>query len=237
MRRIRAISGWATAAMLAVAGAALTHLCVAFLPLVDIWAAHRPGTDAAAVRLGGWAALAVAVLTAWVAFAGWAGRARSNLAAFGIRATSAVPLMDVAVGSVGRSPLLRRRMTVLTWLWWLGLLLTVTAVGVAVLAGLDNLREIDDVRERVAAGGTVDRALVSHLFGRQLLLRLPGAALGIAAAVVALILIARVTSAQYGRVARLRGSLVPPATLRALRSTNEDWTVVLPVAVGGTIRE
>ena len=237
VRQIRAISSWATASMLAVAAAALTHLCVAFLPLADIWAAHRPGTDSGAVRLGAWVVLATTVVTAWVVFAGWARRARSNLVAFGIRTTSAMPLRDVAVGSVGRAPALRRSMTVLTWLWWLSLLATLLAVALGVLAGLDNLREIDDVRERVAAGGTVDRALVSHLFGRQLLLRLPGAALGVVAAAFALVLIARVTSAQYGRVARIRGAAASRATLRALRAGDEDWTVVLPLTVGGTIRE
>lgn len=240
-RQVKAISSWATAAMLAVAAAALAHLCVAFVPLADIWAAHRPGGDASAVagavRLGAWAVLAAAVLTALAAFAGWARRARSNLAAFGIRAGSAMPLRDVAVGSVGRAPALRRRMSALTWLWWVSLLVTLAAVALGALAGLDNLREIDAVRDRVAAGGAVDRALVSHLFGRQLLLRLPGAVLGVVAAVSALVLIARVTSAQYGRVARLRGAAVPRATLRALRSTDDDWTVVLPVAAGGTIRE
>jgi hypothetical protein len=237
VRQIKAISSWATGAMLAVAAAALTHLCVAFLPLVDIWAAHRPGSDVGAVRLGGWIVLAITVLLAWAVFAGWARRARSNLVAFGIRTTSAMPLRDVAVGSVGRAPALRRSMTVLTWLWWLSLLAALTVAVLGGLAGLDNLREIADVRERVAAGGTVDGALVSHLFGRQLLLRLPGAVLSVVAAVFALVLIARVTSAQYGRVARIRGAAVPGATLRALRSTDEDWTVVLPLTVGGTIRE
>jgi hypothetical protein len=214
---------------------------VAFLPLIDIWAAHRPGGDASAVagavRLGAWAVFAAAVLTAWAVFAGWTRRARSNLVAFGIRTTSAMPLLDVAAGSVGRAPALRRRMTVLTWLWWLSLLAALAAVVLGVVVGLDNLREIDDVRDRVAAGRAVDGALVSHLFGRQLLLRLPGAVLSVVAAVFALVLIARVTSAQYGRVARIRGSAVPRATLRALRSTDEDWTVVLPLTVGGTIRE
>ncbi|MEV4509411.1 hypothetical protein AB0K00_10685 [Dactylosporangium sp. NPDC049525] len=237
MRQIRAISSWATAAMLTVAAAALTHLCTAFLPLVDIWAAHRPGSDVGAVRLTGWVVLATTVLIAWAVFTGWARRARSNLVAFGIRTTSAMPLMDVAVGSVGRAPALRRSMRVLTWLWWLSLLAALAAVALGVLAGLDNLREIADVRDRVAAGGTVDGALVSHLFGRQLLLRLPGAALSVVAAVFALVLIARVTSAQYGRVARIRGAAVTRATLPALRAGDEDWTVVLPVAVGGTIRE
>lgn len=237
VRQIKAISSWATAAMLAVAAAALTHLCVAFLPLLDIWAAHRPGSDVSAVRIGGWVVLAVAVLVAWIMFAGWARRARSNLVAFGIRTTSAMPLFDVAVGSVGRAPALRRSMTVLTWLWWLSLLAALVAVALGVLAGLDNLREIDDVRDRVAAGGTADRALVSHLFGRQLLLRLPGAVLSVVAAVFALVLIARVTSAQYGRVARIRGSAAPRATLRSLRAGDEDWTVVLPLAAGGTIRQ
>ncbi|WP_327008269.1 hypothetical protein OHA72_14040 [Dactylosporangium sp. NBC_01737] len=237
MRQIRAISSWATAAMLTVAAAALTHLCVAFLPLLDIWAAHRPGSDVGAVRLGAWAVLATTVVTAWVVFTGWARRARSNLVAFGIRTTSAMPLLDVAVGSVGRAPALRRSMTVLTWLWWIGLLAALAAAALGVVAGLENLREIDDVRDRVAAGGAVDRALVSHLFGRQLLLRLPGAALGVVAAAFALVLIARVTSAQYGRVARIRGAAVTRATLGALRAGDEDWTVVLPLPVGGTIRQ
>jgi hypothetical protein len=238
---IRAISHWATAAMLGVAGTALAYLVIAFVPLADMWAVRRPGPDAAAlagtVRIAAWALLGGAAVVAAVATGGWVGRARSNLVAFGVRSRR------LAHGSVGRSPALRRRMTVLTWLFRASLL---TACGVALLgylAGLDNAGEIGEVREQAAAGGRVDDALAAHLFGRQLMLRLPGAALFVIAAGFALLLIARVTSAQYGRVARLRGGTeLPVHVFAALRSGGGDWTIELPAPValparGGTIRE
>ncbi|GAA0730038.1 hypothetical protein GCM10010199_44960 [Dactylosporangium roseum] len=238
--RIRAISHWATTAMLGVAGTALAQLLIAFVPLADIWAAHRPGAGAAAlaatVRIVAWILLAATALVAAIAFAGWLTRARSNLAAFGVEPRK------VTTGSVGRSPELRRRMTVLSWLFRVSLLAACLVTGLGLVAGLDNVDEIGDVRDQAAAGHPVDGALVADLFGRQLMLRLPGAALFVVAAVFALLLIARTTSAQYGRVARLRGVTLLPAAITALRPANDDWTVVLPAhatptTVGGTIRE
>ncbi|MFG2038322.1 hypothetical protein [Dactylosporangium sp. NPDC048998] len=210
---IRAISRWATVAMLGVAATALVDLAIAFLPLADLWAAHHPGPESAAlattIRIGAWTALAVTGVVTAVAAGGWAARARSNLAAFGVSSRR------ITHGSVGPLPGLRRRMTVLTWLLRATLLSGCAAMLVAWLAGLDNAAEIADVRRQAAAGLRVDDALAAHLFGRQLVLRLPAAALFVAAAVVALLLIARVTSAQYGRVARLRdwagsGAAMPP---------------------------
>lgn len=243
VRQVRAISHWATAAMLGIAGTALVHLLIAFVPLVDIWAVHRPGAGTAAlagtVRIVSWILFAATATVAAIAFTGWARRAKSNLVAFGTKSKK------LTIGSVGRSPVLRRRMTILTWLFWAGLVTGCLATGLGTIAGLDNVREIGDVRDQAASGQPVDRALAAHLFGRQLTLRLPGAALFVIAAVFALLLIARITSAQYGRVARLRGATVLPPAFAALRSASDDWTVVLPAptlptapeTVGGTIRE
>ncbi|WP_432831640.1 hypothetical protein [Dactylosporangium sp. CA-092794] len=209
---IRAISGWATAAMLGLAATALVYLVIAFVPLADLWAAHHPGqrasAAAAAIRLSAWAALALAGAVAAVATGGWAGRARANLEAFGVRSRR------IAHGSVGRSPALRRRMTALVWLLRGSLLAGCAAALLGWLAGQDNAAEIGDVRAQAAAGRPVDGALAADLFGRQLVLRLPAAALFVIAAAVAVVLVARVTSAQYGRVARLRGAAEAPDPAR-----------------------
>jgi len=240
VRQVRAISHWATAAMLGIAGSALVYLLIAFVPLADLWAVHRPGASPSAlagtVRIAAWILLGMTVAVAAFAFTGWARRAKSNLVAFGTRSRK------LTHGSVGRSPVLRRRMTILTWLFWSSLGTGILTTALGAVAGLDNAGEIDDVRAQAAGGQPVDSVLAAHLFGRQLTLRLPGAALFVIAAVFALLLIARTTSAQYGRVARLRGATVLPPAFAALRSASDDWTVVLPVpvvptGVGGTIRE
>ncbi|GGM16676.1 hypothetical protein ACFFX1_41020 [Dactylosporangium sucinum] len=202
MTRVRAIAHWATAAMLAVAGAALANLALAFAPLADIWAAHRPGAEPSAlagtVRIGLGIALAACLAATAVAARGWHARARGNLAAFGVADRR------VTTGSVGRAPRQRRSMLVLTWVFRGLALAGAVATLLGVLSGLDNAVEIGRVRHLAAAGEPVDRALVAHLFGRQLVLRLPGAALLVGAAGAAVLLIARTTSAQYGRIARLR---------------------------------
>jgi hypothetical protein len=95
-------------------------------------------------------------------------------------------------------------MTALVWLLWGSLFAGGAATLLGVLAGLPNRAEIGTVREVAADGGPVDRVLAADLFGRQLVLGLPGAALFVLAAAAAVGLIAAVTSAQYGRVARLR---------------------------------
>ncbi|MGI5245484.1 hypothetical protein [Dactylosporangium sp. CA-139066] len=199
---IRALSTWATVAMAAVAGTALVYLAITLLPLVDLWAARHPGPGraalAGALRIAGWVLLAAVAALSAVAAGVWGARARSNLAAFGVRTRR------LAHGSVGRSPGLRRRVTALVWSLWGALLAGGAATVHGVLAGLPNRAEIGAVREGVAAGGPVDRALAADLFGRQLVLGLPGAALFVLAAAAAVTLIAAVTSAQYGRLARLR---------------------------------
>ncbi|WP_238015595.1 hypothetical protein KZZ52_55530 [Dactylosporangium sp. AC04546] len=202
MTRVRAIAHWATAAMLAVAAAALANLALAFAPLADIWAAHRPGAEPSAlagtVRIVIALALAASLTAAAVAAWGWHARARANLVAFGVSDRR------VITGSVGRVPRLRRSMVVLTWVFRGLVLAGAVATVLGVLSGLDNAGEIGHVRHLAAAGEPVDRALVAGLFGRQLVLRLPGAALLVGAAGAAVLLIARTTSAQYGRIARLR---------------------------------
>jgi hypothetical protein len=206
---IRALSRWATVAMVAVAGSALVYFASALLPLADLWSAHRPGAGraalAAALRTAAWVALGTGLAVAAVAVGGWAARARSNLAAFGAGSRR------LARGSVGRSPAIRRRMTALVWLLRAALFAGCAAALLGHLAGLDNAAEIGQVRAQAAAGRPVEHGLADHLFGRQLVLRLPGAALLVLAAALAVLLIGRVTSAQYGRVAHLRGTLMVPA--------------------------
>ncbi|GAA2391500.1 hypothetical protein [Dactylosporangium salmoneum] len=192
---IRAISHWATAAMAAVAGTALVYLLLAFLPLADLWAARDPGPHrealAAALRIGGWGLLFALAVTTAVATAGWAARARSNLVAFGLRSRR----------------LARGRTAVLVWLLWGSAFAGAGAALLGLIAGLDDREEIADVRGRVAAGHPIDHDLAAHLFGRQLVLGLPSAALFVLAAAVAVLLIGRVTGVQCGRIARLRAAL------------------------------
>ncbi|WP_426507928.1 hypothetical protein ACPPVO_56375 [Dactylosporangium sp. McL0621] len=198
---IRAISGHASAAMLLVAAAALVNLGIAFLPLADLHALHHPGRESAALaitlRAGGWVLLAGCCLGAAAAWAGWLVRARANLVAFGVRSRR-------VVDSVGRAPEVRRRMTVFTWAFRGTLLAGAATLPVASLAGRETAAEMGGVRAQARAGQPVDDALAAHLFGRELVLYLPAAALFVLAAAFALLLIAHITSAQYGRVARLR---------------------------------
>jgi len=208
---IRAISAWATAAMCGIAATALVQLMIAFLPVADLRAVHHPGADSTALRAGAWALLIACGCFGCTSCAVWAARARANLVVFGLRSRR-------IVNSVGRAPELRRRMAVLTWLLRCTLLAGGVALLLAELAGRDNAAEIADVRRQARAGHPVDDALAAHLFGRQLVLHLPAAALFVLAAALALLIIARVTSAQYGRVARLR-------------ARDEAFA-----AVGGTIR-
>jgi len=198
---VGALSGRANAAMLLLAAAALVNLAMAFLPLADLHAAHHPGPEPAALattlRAGGRALLAGCVVAGGVAWAGWFIRARANLAAFGVRSRR-------VVDSVGRAPEVRRQITVLTWAFRGTVLAGAATLPVAWLAGRATAAEAGGVRARARAGHPVDDALAAHLFGRELLLHLPAAAFFVLATALGLMLIAHVTSAQYGRVARLR---------------------------------
>ncbi|WP_432979920.1 hypothetical protein [Dactylosporangium sp. CA-233914] len=198
---IRAISHWATVTQLGLAAAALAQLVIAFLPVADLWAVHHPGAESAALaatlRVGAWTLTMLSAAVAFAAIVAWAGRARANLAAFGIRSRR-------ITDSVGRDPALRRRVTALVWLLRAAVAAGAVALVLAWAAGRDNAGEIGAVRGQARAGHPVDDALAGHLLGRQLVLNLPAAALFVLAAALALLLIARVTSAQYGRVASLR---------------------------------
>ncbi|WP_433052073.1 hypothetical protein [Dactylosporangium sp. CS-033363] len=212
---IRALAHWANAAMVAVAAAALLNLGMAFLPLADLHAVHHPGPETAALattlRLVGWAGRAVLLLTAALVWIGWVSRARSNLVAFGVRSHR-------VVDSVGRAPEPRRHMTLLTWAFWGTSLVGAATLLVAWLAGRETAAEIGLVRTQARDGRAVDDALAGHLFGRELLLYLPSAALFVLAAGFAVLIVAHVTSAQYGRVARLRARdsvLAEGGTIRA----------------------
>jgi len=157
--------------------------------------------------------------------------------------------------SVGRSrpwPA-RRRLATLVWAWWTVLLATLGALTFAVVAGLANVRELAEIRASMIAGLPVDRPLARHLLGREVELRLPSTALLVLAAVLGMLVIAKVTRAQYAKVDRLRmapavppkkalhdGDLtvvLPAAALVGLLSDDEgERTAVLPVAaLGGTI--
>jgi hypothetical protein len=223
--------------------------------------------------------LAVVVGLAAITFLVWVGRARANQSVLyeGPAERSArhedrlgavvwfipvtnlilppVQVADLAMKSVGRSRprRARQRIAALVWVWWAGLLAALGALTVAVVAGLANVRELAEIRASMIAGLPVDQPLARHLLGRQVELRLPSAALLVLAAVLAMLVIAKVTRAQYAKVARLRmASAVPPkkalhdgdltvvlpaAALVGLLSDDEgERTAVLPVAaLGGTI--
>lgn len=282
---VRAISGWATAAMLSIAGCAIAYLLDTLTPLLEAWALTRGPQSAQ--RAGGVAAvitglLAVSLGLAAIAFLVWAGKARANLAvlydgpversarrwtpqsdrlavaAWFIPVTNLIlpPLQiaELAVKSVGRSRprSARRRIAVLVWAWWAAVLAAAGALVVAVAAGLANVRELAGIRASRLSGLPVDQALARHLLGRQVALRLPSAALLVLAAVLAVLVVARITNAQYAKVARLRMApavpdekamagdltvILPATALVDLLSDGEgERTTVLPVAaLGGTI--
>src|SRR5262249_52456436 len=119
-----------------------------------------------------------------------------------------VPPMQIAalaVKSVGRSRprTARRRISLLVWAWWTALLAAAVALAVAVGAGLPKVRELAGIHASLVPGQPVDQPLARHLLGREVALRLPSAALLVLAAALALLVVARITSAQYAKVARL----------------------------------
>ena len=253
---VRAISGWATAAMLSIAGCAIAYLLDTLSPLLEAGAVAdgpRAAQRMSVVSSVTDGALAVVFGLAALAFLVWVGRARANLTAlyegpaersarrpgrlglvvWFIPVTNLIlpPLQvaDLAAKSVGRSRprRARRRLAALVWTWWVALMATLGALAFAVVGGLANVRELAGIRASMVAGLPVDQPLARHLLARQVELRLPSAALVVLAAALAIVVIAKVTGAQYAKVARLRAApAVPPK--KALQ--DGDLTVVLPVA-------
>jgi hypothetical protein len=252
--RVQAISGWATAAMFSIATFALAYLLDTLSPLVDVWAARRAGAGASVagvVQALGWAVPALTLVLAVSSFVGWVAKARANVRVLSRQRTFLdrlplglwlVPvtnlvlpplhLSDLAARSVGRGTRRRQSTVRLVWLWWATFVSALVAVAAGLSAGADNAAEMAGLRARVAAGEPVDVGLAVDLFGRQVVLRLPAAALFVVAAVLALLVIAKVTNAQYAKVAKLRGLHMATAVplKSALRTTAADWTVELPRA-------
>jgi hypothetical protein len=247
----------------------VAYLLDTLAPLVDVWAVQRRDPRAEQLRTiaaGGrqvmLAALGLAVLT----FIVWEARTRANVAVLArgraVRPPSLaerlsfwlwflpvtnlllppVRIAEAAASSVHRNQVSRRRMRVLVWLWWVVLVSAVGALAAGLVVWSASAQEADQLRTRVVAGEPLDAALAVGLFSRQVTLRLPSAVLFVVAAVLALLMIARVTNAQYARVAKLRGA--SQVHLKALWSGSADWTVdldpertaVVPSgALGGTI--
>jgi hypothetical protein len=268
--------------MLSIAGCAIAYLLDTLSPLLEAWAVANGPRAAQRVSVVSSVAdgtLAVMFGLAAITFLVWFGRARANLSVLyeGPAERSArradrlglvvwfipltnlilppVQVADLAMKSVGRSRprWARQRLAALVWIWWTGLLAALGALTFAVAAGLANVRELAEIRASMIAGLPVDQPLARHLLARQVELRLPSAALLVLAAVLAMLVIAKVTRAQYAKVARLRmapavppkkalhdGDLtvvLPAAALVGLLSDDEgERTAVLPVAaLGGTI--
>jgi hypothetical protein len=245
--RVRPIAGWATAAMAAIAACTLAYLWRAFEPLLDAWAARHVAGWVGVVDRAATVTFAGTAVLATVLFLVWLTKARANVKVFrGGRFTArdrfavgvwlvpvtnlVLPLLqttDLAVASAGRDPKARRRMTTLVGLWWGAVMAAVLAYAGSVYLGSGYTQELNQLHDGVAAGRPVDVSLAADLFGGEVARRLPSVVLILLAAVLALVVVARITGAQYARVARLRGA--PPVPRKtALRSTADDWTVVLP---------
>lgn len=255
--------------MLSIAVFTVAYLLDTLAPLVDVWAVQRRDPRAEQLRTiaaGGrevmLGALALAVLT----FIVWEARARANVAVLARGRAVRPPTLaerlsiwlwflpvtnlvlppiriaEAAASSVHRTRASRRRMRVLVWLWWVALVSAVGAFTAGLVVWSASAQEAGELRTRVVAGQPFDAALAVGLFSRQVTLRLPSAVLFVVAAVLALLMIARVTNAQYARVAKLRGASQVP--IKNLWSGSADWTVdldpertaVVPSgALGGTI--
>jgi hypothetical protein len=239
----RSLAGLSTAAMVAIAVAALTDLLYAFEPLVPMWAvreaAHRGG-DTPGVVMGATTVSLVGVvvvvhLAAALCMALWLYRAAANAHALGHLGWPPVlvvlawclpvanwvlpAVLTVMVAAAARV----RRWPV--WAWW-G---TLVAGLVALVAGafLSASAELDAMLARVADGATVDVARATELLGYEIAGRLPGAVLLVAAGVLGIVAVHLVTSAQYDRFDEVR---VRPAVPR--QRTGDGMTIV---PAGGTI--
>jgi hypothetical protein len=258
-------------AMFSIAVFSLAYLQDTLSPLVDIWAVQRGGAAVERLRLiaevGRQVMLAALALAAFT-FIIWEARARANVDVLArgraVRPPTLaerlsvwlwflpvtnlllppVRIAEAAANSVDRNRAARLRMRILVWLWWTMLVGALAAFGAGLVAASGSAQEAAELRARVVAGEPIDASLAVGLFSREITVRLPSAVLFVLAAVLALLMIARVTNAQYARVAKLRGASQVHVKA-ALWSGNADWTVDLDpdrtavtqaAAVGGTIR-
>jgi hypothetical protein len=201
--------------MVAMAGAALTDLAWAFTPLASVWAVHEaaarggqlPGVVLVSSHVGVLALVAVAHTAAWALLAVWLLRTSANARALGwsrlpaglpVRAWLTPPVVASAVARASRC----RRPTTLVWSWWLAWLAGLAAI----LAGtaLTWPPELRAILAQVLDGATVDVNRAGTLLGYQIAGRLPGAVLLLAAAVLGIVAVDRVTATQYDRFDELR---------------------------------
>jgi hypothetical protein len=208
--RVRPVSGPATAAMVALAAAAVTDLVWAFTPLAAVWsvreAAGRGGRAPGAVLLVAAVGVATLVLLAHVlagaALAAWLHRVAANARVRGwhgwspglaagvwfIPAAAAVlpPLIVIDVARAGMA-----RVGRLVWAWWAAWLLGWVTLGAGTV--LTYPPELVTLLSQVADGATVDVDRAGQLLGYQIAARLPGAVLLIAAAVLGGLVVSRVS--------------------------------------------
>jgi uncharacterized protein DUF4328 len=254
--RVRPLAGWPSAAMVTIAVTALALLLYAFLPLADLWAVRAasssgergPAVLALVARLGVGATILLAGAAAAVCFLVWLYRAYANLAAFpGGRprfpaglAVGAwfIPVANCVLPGMIVAELCRRSVRVgdaraarrgaaLAWLWWLGCLAAVVALVCG--GGLAGSPAISQLRSAAAHGDSVDLPEATALLGDQVASRLPAAVLCLAAAVLALLVLHRVTMGQYGLVDDLRAALAdePVPALAAAPPASVDPSVTL----------
>jgi hypothetical protein len=226
---VRSLHGWATSAMLCVAAAALAVLLAAFVPLVEVWAAYRVartgGTGPYAIVLvtesGVWAAVVLAHLAAGVCALVWLRRAYANLRALpGARpkyqpglavAAWFIPFANLVLPALVVADLAGyagRRVRWLVWAWWAAYV----AAGVAWWVGFlsADRHAVADVAAGLRSGTAGDPGVASHVLAHLVAGRLPWAVLSLAAAVLFLAVVDRVTAAQYASFDALRRPAGPP---------------------------
>jgi len=192
----RPLTRWANAAMLAVAVAALGVLVAAFLPLVKVWAVHewaRTGSGGP-YRLVLWVQAAtaggivLAHLVAGLCVLVWTGRACANR---GFPRRVAVALWPAAAAFVLGKLAAGRGGRWLAAVWWLAWV----AAGAAVVGGLAVGHDAA-VNNALAGGSKIEVGLADRLLAHEVAAVLPGAALYLAAAVLFLVLVHRITTGQ-----------------------------------------
>jgi hypothetical protein len=174
----RPAAGWADAAIVTLAVAALVDLLYAFLPLTSMWAirdaADRGGDTAGVVLVVSPVAWASLAMLAHLACAGclagwWLGTVRGRSSPGGLPRRS--------------SALVRA-----WWATWLGALAALV-VGTVLSASSELARMIAQASD----GRTVDVSRATGLLGLQIAGRLPGATLCVAAAVLGMLAVHVVT--------------------------------------------
>jgi hypothetical protein len=232
---VRPVSGRADAATVALAVAALLDLIWAFTPLASLWAAHEaadrggrtPGAVLIVSNLGVLALMVFVHLLAGALLAGWIHRAATNARVLGWSHWSPglaagawfIPLANwvmppIFVAGVARASLWRHADRSV-WSWWLTWATGSAALWVGTVLTFPT--ELRDLMSQVSDGATVDLGRTGELLGYQIAARLPGAGLLIAAAVLGIVVVEGVTTAQYDRFDRLRDTGAPLPVVPAQR--------------------